>query len=388
MRRPKYIGVALALEYTYSRQMLEGIYEYASANGPWEFHVESQPNIHAARVLAASHTHCHFDGMILQMWRPEMFTPLDRMRIPLVNVSNRTDVNKPPTVVLDDVAIGAMAAKDFVDRGFRHFAFVAHSDSHSAKQTMAGFCGQLHSTGYSSEVLMAPARLFMEPESSKIRRKMIQTLRSLPKPVGFLAASAFSAHDLALMCGHLNLRIPEDVAIISTTDDELIGGRSIVPLSYVDGRPRYLGFQAASLLNRLINGERPPRHRTLITPVGVVTRHSSDITATDNTLVASALRYMRDHAPEGINVEDVLREIPISRRALEINLKKLLHRSPRQQIQTERVAFAAALLRDTDLSLAQVARRSGFNRPGNLSTVFRRLRGISPRDYRKQTRIQ
>jgi LacI family transcriptional regulator len=388
MRRPKYIGVALSLELGYCRQILEGIYEYAAANGPWEFHVESEPTIHAARVLAASHKHCRFDGMILQVWGPEVLKVLTSMSIPVVNVSNKTDINKPPTVVLDDVAIGATAARDLIDRGFRHFAYFASSNAYAAEQIEAGFCGELRKAGFPCRTFMGPTRLFMEPESAKLRQTMIQAVRSLPKPSGVMAASCFCAHDLTLVCRRLDLRIPEDVAIISSTDDELIGGRSLVPLSYVDGRPKQLGFQAASLLARLINGGAPPKRRILIAPAGIVTRRSSDITATENTLVASALRYMRDHAPEGINVGDVLREVPISRRALEMNIRKLLHRSPRQQIQMERVAFAAALLRDTDLSLSQVAKRSGFSRPGNFSTVFKRFREILPRDYRRQSRLQ
>ena len=44
----------------------------------------------------------------------------------------------------------------------------------------------------------------------------------------------------------------------------------------------------------------------VIAPLDVACRQSTDITAIADALVAKAVRFIREHACDGINVEDVL----------------------------------------------------------------------------------
>ena len=99
-----------------------------------------------------------------------------------------------------------------------------------------------------------------------------------------------------------------------------------------------------------------------------------------------ALRQIREHACSGMNVREMLKSIPLSRRVLEHRFQKLLGRTPHAEILRVRIERASELLRDTDLRLEEVARKSGFVRGDYLSTAFRRQVGIRPIDYRRQTR--
>ncbi|HTF49128.1 MAG TPA: helix-turn-helix transcriptional regulator, partial [Pseudonocardia sp.] len=50
-----------------------------------------------------------------------------------------------------------------------------------------------------------------------------------------------------------------------------------------------------------------------------------------------------------------------------------------------RLALAADLLREPDATLESVARQVGYSTPFALSTAFKRVRGISPREHRART---
>ena len=49
-----------------------------------------------------------------------------------------------------------------------------------------------------------------------------------------------------------------------------------------------------------------------------------------------------------------------------------------------RLTLAADLLREPEASLGAVARRVGYGSPFALSTAFKRVRGVSPREYRER----
>jgi AraC-like DNA-binding protein len=47
-----------------------------------------------------------------------------------------------------------------------------------------------------------------------------------------------------------------------------------------------------------------------------------------------------------------------------------------------RLTLAADLLRDPEATLGAVARQVGYSSPFALSTAFKRVRGVSPREHR------
>jgi LacI family transcriptional regulator len=121
-----------------------------------------------------------------------------------------------------------------------------------------------------------------------------------------------------------------------------------------------------------------------IEPMGVVVRGSSDVVAIEDREIALAVRFIREHACDGISVRDVLREVPLSRSALERRTHAALGRAPKEEINRVRVERVKELLSSTDLSLAAIARRTGFRGPQYLVEVFRRKTGLTPGAFRRQ----
>jgi LacI family transcriptional regulator len=107
---------------------------------------------------------------------------------------------------------------------------------------------------------------------------------------------------------------------------------------------------------------------------------------TSDPIVSASLRFMRGNVHRPITVENVLDEIPVSRKSLERKFRRHLGRTLLAEIRRLHVEEAQHLLIHTDYSVAEVARRSGFGRPQHMATIFRRAVGCTPSAYRLRFR--
>jgi LacI family transcriptional regulator len=180
--------------------------------------------------------------------------------------------------------------------------------------------------------------------------------------------------------------VPDELAVLGVDNDELLCDLADPPLSSVIPDTRRTGYEAARLLEAMMAGERVPPVAHLVSPLGVATRQSTDVLATDDGDLSAAVRFIREHATEGIRVEDVLRAVPLSRRALEARFKQQLGRTPHQEVLRLRIERVKELLAETDLSLTAIAHRTGYAHVEYLSVAFKRETGVPPSVYRAQVR--
>jgi LacI family transcriptional regulator len=180
--------------------------------------------------------------------------------------------------------------------------------------------------------------------------------------------------------------VPEEVAVIGVHNDELLCDLCEPPLTSVIPNARGAGYEAARLLDRMMDGERLTASVRWIEPLGVALRQSTDVVAVGDPKVSSAVRFIRDHVTEGIDVADVLRAVPMSRTLLERKFKALLGQTPHEHILRTRLARVRAMLASTDLSVAMIADRTGFQHAEYLSVAFRRETGLTPTAWRARNR--
>jgi LacI family transcriptional regulator len=126
--------------------------------------------------------------------------------------------------------------------------------------------------------------------------------------------------------------------------------------------------------------------RLVVRPLGVVTRRSSDILAHQDPDIRAALRFIHDHACDGIAIPDVVDHVLVARRALEIRFRAATGRTLRQEIERVRLDRAQRLLLETDLAIERVASTAGFTSESYLAQVFRKQRGTTPAAYRRAHR--
>jgi AraC-like DNA-binding protein len=104
--------------------------------------------------------------------------------------------------------------------------------------------------------------------------------------------------------------------------------------------------------------------------------------AHDDPVVGRALRMMHNNPDHPWTVASLATEIGVSRAALARRFTDLVGEPPMAYLTGWRLALAADLLREPDATVGAVARQVGYASPFALSTAFKRVRGVSPRQHR------
>jgi LacI family transcriptional regulator len=380
------IGLVFGYGLDYYRDILRGIKAFAEARPRWVF-TPITPESKAVRAMGALRHH----GMIAHVFNRDLAESLIATRKPVVNVSGVLPDLPLPRVGVDHVAVGRLAASHLLDRGFRHFGFVGYPDHAFSVGREVGFRTRVEEAGCRIDSYHQRDSEHRDPTGlwewdDHLRR----WLAGLPKPIGILASHDIQGVKLSEACRQAGLRVPEEVALVGVDNDDLLCELSRPALTSVALPAKRIGFEAARLLDRLMTqpSSGTERRFVLLAPVGVVTRRSSDVLAMDDVEVAAAIRYIREHAHEPIQVKDVLAEVPVSRRTLERRLRAALGRGVWEEIRRVHMERGKLLLADTDMSMSEVGRHAGFSDSRQLSVVFRQETGLTPTEYRRQFRAR
>jgi LacI family transcriptional regulator len=328
-------------------------------------------------------------------WRPDAFVVnlghgrvpgmVAAMGLPAVCLSSDTDSGLPQ-VIKDNKTIGRLAAEHLLDRGLRHFAYVARTGTSYSEQRYEGFAARLAESGFTAPAIEFDLRQQGELDaSSYIDREGELTLwlKGLPTPVGIMATHDYLAHQVIFACGEIGLSVPGRVAVVGVDNTEQLCTGWTPTITSVDPGGARQGFEAMRLLERLIQGEAPPSAPIIVPPQGVVARESSDLIGIGDEVVSVAAQWVRENATRPIDVGDVVAQVGLSRRALERRFKTALGHTLHDEISRVRLECAKALLVDTALPISDIARRSGYAFHINFSSFFKRATGQSPLEYRK-----
>jgi LacI family transcriptional regulator len=308
--------------------------------------------------------------------------------VPVVNVTNAIDPAPEPRVGLDNYAVGRLAAAHFIERGLTNFAFLGYRAFPYIRDREAGYVSALKSAGFECITRSDPSEV--RPTGGGywgIRELGLgEWLVALPKPIGILAARDQYGLQLAELCHLKNLQVPEDVALLGVDNDELVCEMSTPPLSSIAVAGEQTGYEAAAMLERLMNGKPAPKKPLLLPPTGLIVRQSTDILKVEDSEVRAAVRFIRSRINEPLNVSDVLKQLSISRSSLERKFRSILGRTPLEEIRRVRIEQVKSLLAGSDMTVREIARRTGFRSAERLCTTFRAAAGEAPSQYRKRFR--
>jgi LacI family transcriptional regulator len=212
--------------------------------------------------------------------------------------------------------------------------------------------------------------------------QLAEWVKRLPKPAGLMACNDERGLQILDACRRVGVRVPQDLAVVGVDNDEFLCNLGSPAMSSVDVGADNAGYRAAAQLERLMAGKSLAEDRVMLPPRGVVVRQSTDIVTIEDPELAEAVRFIRQHACDGIRVDDVLDNVNISHSSLQRRFKKLLNRSPKQEITRVQLERARELLSQTDLTLAEVAQRCGYAHLKDLCRVFRARLGTTPATYR------
>jgi LacI family transcriptional regulator len=365
---------------------MAGVARYASLFGPWTLHTQPRGGF---APLSPRRTF-DGDGMIVHATHGTV-ARYRKASIPLINVGSIVRDAGLPAVLPDNHAVGRIAGEHLLERGFVHLGYCGFHGHGYSDERLEGFC---EAAGARKIIPVAYAQTERDhPNQGTYDFYRLELtnigawLNELHNPVGVLAANDMRARQVLDACRLAGLAVPEQVAVVGVDDDQLLCDTAVPPLSSVAIPFEQIGYEAAKILDQLMHGKRPPPDPLRIGPTGVVTRQSTDILAIEDRDLADALRYMREHATQGATVEDVLDEVPISRRSLERRTRQTIGRTPQGELTRLRVAHAKRLLSQTDLTMPHVAEQAGFSSAERLSVVFKRETSLTPSSYRRQFRL-
>lgn len=116
---------------------------------------------------------------------------------------------------------------------------------------------------------------------------------------------------------------------------------------------------------------------------------SSDIKVTtehknENHYISKAIEFIQNNYSNYIKVSDISNYLCLNRTYLTSLFQKYLGMSPQQFLIQFRITKAAQLLVETDLSVADISRSCGYNDPLAFSKSFKKIKSLSPTDFRIQ----
>jgi LacI family transcriptional regulator len=380
------IAIFYGLYSDSARGILRGVNAFARPNKPWVFRW-TMNSLAILPQLADWDPH----GILAYVGDAKTRDALLALGKPLVDVANCVSHPDLPLVTWKDSICGEAAASHFIERGFIHFAFLGLAARNFSRERMAGFHQRLRAAGFDCQAHLSDATSDASADAPSWRHmdtELRAWVTSLPKPVGIFVDSDGYAIELVEACRQAGVPVPDDVAILAVGDDETACHAVFPPLSSVKLHGEGIGYAAAELLERLMNGGRVPAWPRRFPPGEIVARQSSDAVAMEDPRLADAARFIRQHAHEGVIVKDLLAEVAIGRRELERGFRRVLGRTPLQEIHRIRIARAKQLLEATDHQMPTIAHLSGFLDSKSLAVTFKRISGESPTNYRRRFRVR
>lgn len=389
MAKIRNIGLLIESSRVQGREILRGIGNYVREHGTWSICYQERALGDFAPTWLSK---WRGDGIIARIDSKRLANQIVSMNLPTVDLRDRYHLKGIPTVRVMPGVVERTAAQHLFDCGFKNFAYCGIGGLRFSDGHRDNFVKCIAEKGFEVSVHESPRQPNVSDTSAIEARavlnsdKLVQWLQSLPKPVGIMACNDSRAQQVLNAC-HINgIAVPEDVAIIGVDNDEVLCGLCVPSLTSIDENVQQLGYEAAALLDRMMNFQQPVTNIIVTEPVRLVPRQSTDVLAIDDPNVRAALRFIRQEACKGILVKDVLEHVMVSHATLKRRFAELLGRSPKDEIIRIQLQCVKDTLVMTDLPLWRISEIAGFNNIECMCKLFKKKTGQTPGQFRAANR--
>jgi LacI family transcriptional regulator len=386
MNRKKRVLLLVETSRSFGRLVIQGVSRYVMEHREWSYFFQD-------RGLAEEHPHWldgwDGDGIIARSGTRSLYDKLKKKRVPLVELQG-DGRHFHPHVEIDEPTSCRMAAAHFWDRGFRNFAFFSMGHNwwsvgryecfRAALATLGATCACCPQVKPRADIALAVVWW------KGCEAEVLDWLRTLPRPVAVFCPWDMQALFLIDICQSAGILVPEDVAVLGYGNNADLCRWSLPPLSSVAPNAVEIGYQAAGLLDRMMNRLALPELPIRVPAAHIVTRQSTDMLAVKEPSVARAIGFIRENVARHPGVLDVARSVGVSKSTLNRLFRRWLGRSPQEEIVHARMEWAKELLRETDFSIGVLARRLDYASTANFVRAFRELNGGTPQEYRRVCR--
>lgn len=386
--------VALLIETSrqFGRDFLRGVMRYQRECGPWSMYFEPHG---LGEPPPKWLSRWDGDGILARIVDKRLARAVLRAKLPTVDLRGALPHLGVPHVAFDNGHLVALAFEHLRERGFRQFAYcgVPAGQNEWIEERGWLFERRVMDAGFPCAMFQGKLGQLTNAKMCDERPRIAQWIRKLPKPIGILACNDDRGQQVLDACLQAGVRVPDEVAVVGADNDEFLCNLSTPRLTSIETNTQEVGYQAAALLDRLMDERdaragkptrtpKAPVERILIRAARLIPRDSTDVMAVDDAELVAGLRFIREHACRPISVTDLVRAIHVSRRVIERRFQQHLGRSPNDEILRVRLERAKLLLSESELSTAQIAHRTGFATASYFCHLFRSKTGRSPAAWR------
>lgn len=298
----------------------------------------------------------------------------------------KTKFSSIPNITGDYIGTGRMAADLYLHKGFRNFAYFGYKNVCWSDERCTGFRQRIEEAGLGDNFY-----LYDKQEIDNLwyyeAAPLEKWLRSLPKPVAVMACDDNQGNALIEACNSAGVKIPSEVSVIGVDNDEVVCTLSNPTLSSISVDIEQGGFETARMTVRMLQDPFYKGSDITLRPKRIVHRVSTSAYATTDKEVLTALQFIRQNLSKKISVEDVLEQVPLSRRILEVRFKKVIGYSIYQYISQQRISRFAELLLETNDSIQEIAYKLGEDDAKAICRRFKELKGCTPSEWRNQKNV-
>ena len=369
----------------YYKNILKGITRYSKDHGPWTFC--KMPTYYRETIgidgILKWAKEWGADGIIGQFYNDEEVEKFTKANIPVIAQDFKERFTDIPNITGDYKETGRLGANYFLKKGFKNFAFYGFGNIVWSRERAEGFEERVQEAGfnvhyYEHKDPTAAELWYYKPSA------LSEWLKSLPKPIALMTCDDNQGHHIAEAAKHAGIRIPDEVAVLGVDNDEMICELSDPPLSSIELDAEKGGYEAARLMEQMIEEKTCTGPNIIIKPTQVVSRSSTDIFACKDKYIVSALKYIHGNLDKNLKVDQVLKEVPLSRRSLEKRFMLTTGYPVYEYIYNQRIEKFTQKLLETDLTIFEIALDLGLTDSKNIARQFKQVKGLTPMEYRKR----
>lgn len=374
------ICLSTFLNSGYARQMLKGIGDAFSEHDDWEL-------VYLSTQELAKDAGKGFDGYICDIRSDKVAQRLLTAGKPVVNTAIKKSGLRFPTIGPDQSAGIALGIEHFRQRNFTNLAFCGYAGVGFSEFQRIEFIRQTQNESFNTFVYSSARRMNQMDEIIKAMPigqfedsdEVEAWIKALPNPVAIICCNDIRAHDVLKTCQNLGRVIPDDVAILGNDDDPVLCLISTPQLSSIIPNSYGIGKSAVTLLDELISGttSRTPQYRPT-PPSGLVSRRSTQNFQIEPKWLADAIAFIHKNAVRGISASDVVASCGFSHTFVQKAFHDKLGSSIQKEIASVRLSKARQLVLHNELTITEIARRSGFSSLEYFCNCYSAAFGHSP----------
>ena len=377
------IKILLLTDYSQEseRRFLNGFVKYADTQGGCIFypmsHLISQTRDNSIEIIRLAKKF-KVDA-IIGLWHNINVEEARKLNIPIFLRTYKKVYDEFPMLTCHYKEFGAYAARFFIEQKFTDYAFIGMKDIIWSISRYEGYSDQI-----ASSLRTKTYRYDVEDFKDEFA-EITKWLHALPKPVALLACNDFMARQVTEICQMEGIRIPDDISLLGVDNDEFMCNISSPTLSSIKLNFEKHGYEIAEVLFQMVNQKKTWPARIAVEAIGVVERMSTRRRTISDPYIREIVDYIAANYTQEIDIGKLASSVPFSRRAIEMKFKKEMYPyTITSYIMKLRLEHFCHLLETTDLPISTAADRSGFIDSSNFSTIFRKYRGMTPSEYRKQ----